>query len=412
MKCISKKVKKLFLTFAVLIVAIVLGCSTIVFASGSILEENYPEIYKQIAMNFFKEQYEHQDIDYENVSVAIEADLYDSEENVVAKSVVLQRDKKYDYVVLNLTDYSIDEFGFDDSSAYDRFSKKTYYTGTLEYFTKESNRFKSVDKGELYSSAEFECLSKEITNKYEYSKKNASKHLKSGGNPLPNPNKTGYNGFYDYSDMYSFNINKGYELYDCKFDGLTAVGSIGELSFFSQSQFNSVYNTRNSCGPTALTNLCLYLEWCGITNKDRIVNAIYGDAYVTFDIFRELTHHNNNYGVYNSVIPSAFKTYAENQNYNYYVKSNLSTFDEFKDHIDRGCPIVTFINLLDNGNRDYFGHFVLTLGYMQFQSKADNNIYSTYLRVVDGWNTCNEGRYIDFSGYWDTVDGTALRFVN
>ena len=76
-------------------------------------------------------------------------------------------------------------------------------------------------------------------------------------------------------------------------------------------------------------------------------------------------------------------------------------------------PVLTSLSLEDWG-----GHAVLTVGYEKFDYEYEKknsflwwkwttieHKYSKYLRVVDGWDTSNSDRFIDMSGYWDTVIG-------
>ncbi|MCM1437852.1 MAG: hypothetical protein NC131_01390 [Roseburia sp.] len=421
---VEKRIKKILLLFLVILTVLALisplFCVNVYAAEN--YELDYPDIYKEIALNFFKEQYINQDISYDKVSVELEVDLYDSDENVVAKSIVVKRDDEYDYVVLNLATCGIDEFGFNSSSAFEKYSNKIYYTGVLDYFTKENDKFRSCETDEIYTKTDFKNISKNITDKYNKFKNTTNRTLKSGDNPLPA--LTGYNGFYSYSKISSFMSNNGYEFYDAKF--LTGIlsGDMAEgLSFKDQNVFNNEFMTGNSCGPTALTNLMIYMNWLGLVNKNGEVNALrLNSESATFDRFRQLTNHNADSGISDNIIPSALKNYASEQNYNYYIKT-VSTFENFKSNLDSEYPIVTCLHL--NSTEDgEFGHTVLSLGYLQFRNEyqvehqflwhkwtTTEYKYSNYLKVIDGWYTSNDTRYIDFSGYWDSLSGTAFRFV-
>ncbi len=59
-------------------------------------------IYSEIAINFFKNPYCVNDIEYNNLNVEYIKDMKDYDENVVAKVVGLNRDNKHDYVLLNI----------------------------------------------------------------------------------------------------------------------------------------------------------------------------------------------------------------------------------------------------------------------------------------------------------------------
>lgn len=51
--------------------------------------ENLDGIYQEAALNFFNAQYREKQIEYDNISVALEANLYNDQEEVVAKAIVL-----------------------------------------------------------------------------------------------------------------------------------------------------------------------------------------------------------------------------------------------------------------------------------------------------------------------------------
>lgn len=420
------KLKNLLSKMAVILFASVMLIPIFGFTIDTEIFEgvNLPDIYKQIAVNFLSEQYEEQDIEYVSLSVEQEFDLYDYEEQTVAKAIVLRRDNEYDYIVLNLATSSIDEFAFGDAEALEKFSNKTYYAGLLNYYTKLNDNYYSLNADISLNSSQYKSLSQPITQKYNDFKSSASRKYRSGSNPLPNPNKDGYNGFYSWSQVDEFNKNNGYVFDDASTMPAVNPSGIGDvdLEFYSQNTFNRYFNVNNSCGPTALTNLCVYMNWNECYNRDGYVNALKNDSiYDTFERFRVLTKHSNTDGVYNSDIPNALITYANEQNYNYRIDTNLKTFSQFKENIDIRVPVVTFINLQTS---DYFGHFVVSFGYKRFVYEytqthqflwkkwtTTERKYTEYLRVVDGWGTSNAGRYIDFSGYWDNLIGTAFRFT-
>ena len=419
---ITNGMKRLLKNFSIILLALTLLVSVLcgsVFAAGTD-DVNIPDIYKQIALNFFEQQYDELNLEYGNFDVELEADLFDSEENVVAKAIVVNRDDKYDYVVLNLTTSQIDEFGFDEPTALEKYSNKTYYTGLLNYFTFEKNKFESSATHELFSVSAFKKLSKTITEKYNNFINKASKIFRCNNIPLPDARKTGFNGFYDYAYVDGYNTGNGYEFYDCKFHpGILSGCADYDIRFKSQSVFNNYFGTRNSCGPTAFTNLCIYLNWREISNRDGEVNVLrLNSEFETFKRFRELTNHDNDKGTANSTYAGAFQKYAEEQNYNCRVVPNLTKFEQFKEYLDNYNAIITSIGLYSSEDSDSFGHAVLTLGYLQYryEYQVQHQVlwhkwttteykYSNYLRVIDGWGTSNEGMYISFSNYWDRLSG-------
>ncbi len=418
---ICKKVMPLFLFILLLIVCI--APSTTVFASAS-SDINFPNIYQNVAYNFFETQYSVRNIEYNDFSIALEADLYSSEEDIVAKAVVIQRDDAYDYVILNLATSEIDEFVFDDETAMDKFSEKVYYTGVLNYYTKDNEIYHSLSNEEsTYTQTEFNKLSNWINDKYAQLKENASKLYRSDNNPLPNPSKDGWNGFYTWSDVSSFNNSNGYSNSEWKYldginwNGITASG----LQFMSQTTFNNRFGTDNACGPTALTNMFIWFQYKNIVNKNGYVNALRnGSAYDTFDRFRILAGHTNSGGTSRSKYEGALKNYASEQGYNYEIRTGIDTYDEFKDSIANGRPVLTSIDLSGWG-----GHAVITVGCERFKHEYTKNHqflwwkwttteteYSNYLRVIDGWGSSNDSRFIDLKGYWDTVTGRSFIIKN
>lgn len=117
---------------------------------------------------------------------------------------------------------------------------------------------------------------------------------------MPIEDKTGYNGFYDWSTVYSY--NKENEYINSEFEylkGVTWTGlSDSDLKFENQSIFNNYYGKNNSCGPTALTNVFIYSDYLQIKNNHYLVQALLNnDKFQTFDMFRKLTNHSNEDGV-------------------------------------------------------------------------------------------------------------------
>ncbi len=416
----NKICKKLLLVLVLVVATICVFTNIGIFASAN-SEINCPEIYKEIATNFFESQYNKRNIEYTNLSVALEADLYNSEEEVVAKALVMKRDDTYDYVTLNIATAEIDEFVFDDDTAIDKFSQKVYYTGVLNYFTNEADNYRSVYSDEIsYSKNEFKKISSWINEKFSQLKSSASKKYRSDKNPIPNPSKTGYNGFYSYSEILTFNVNNGYvNLTDSNY--LEGIDNNGikdpALSFVSQNTIKTRLDVDNACGPTALTNMFIWFQYRNIENKDGIVNALKsGDVFETFKDLAILVYHSNQNGTMPNRYDDALRDYASKQNYNFELRSNLKTYKDFKGNIDCGRPILTSINLSSWG-----GHAVLTVGYEQFEYRYSvkhqflwkkwttiESDYTNYLRVIDGWNTSNSSRYIDLSGYWDSVIGRSF----
>lgn len=72
----------------------------------------------------------------------------------------------------------------------------------------------------------------------------------------------------------------------------------------------------------------------------------------------------------------------------------------------------------------YFAHAVVTVGYEEFtheyttteeywlfgwkEKEVEHEDVYRYLRVIDGWSTSNNSRYVDFNGFYTTVKGIAF----
>lgn len=413
-----KKINRSLVAFMLLI------CFSILAFSGTSISAYAQElvsdsIYQDVAINFFEAQYEERDIVYEDAKVVLESDLYSSTEEIVAKAIVIERDGQYDYVILNIATAEIDEFGFNEATAYDKFSQKVYYTGALNYYVQTGDTYLHFDGKTKMSKDELKNRSKGIEQKYQETRKNA-KRFTTDGNPLPVTSKTGWNGFYDWSTISTFNSNNGYTNSD--WDYLTGInwnGVTGSgLSFMDQNTFNSHFGTNNACGPTALTNMFIWFEYMGIENEDGVVNALRNDsAFDTFARFRTLVNHSNTDGTSRSAYNGALKDYAKEQGYDYEIDTGVDTFDEFKTNIANDMPVLASIDLDGWG-----GHAVLVVGYEEFEQSYEEDHgflwwdwttteyrYCRYLRVIDGWGTSNSSRFIDCGGYWDTLTGRGFK---
>lgn len=98
------------------------------------------------------------------------------------------------------------------------------------------------------------------------------------------------------------------------------------------------------------------------------------------------------------------------------IDTGVNSFEEFKTNIENNMPILTSIDLDGWG-----GHAILVVGYEEFSQayQVEHKVlwnswttteynYARYLRVIDGWDTSNDSRFIDFSGYWDTIEGRGV----
>ena len=404
--------KKLFISLFFVITSYLLCNSRIIAEERPISFDN---IYGEIAINFFKMQYKNRNINYTELKVESIKNMYNDLNEIVGEIVIINRDNNKDYVVLNNATNQIDEFTFNSNDVDIKFDKKIYYSGILNYYEKNGATYKHIETGNNISIKDYKKQSHSINNDLSNQKKKLSKKILCDGNPLPNPNKNGWNGFYSWSEVYDFNENNNYE--NCEWGylwGTSFFNTFDDLTFYNQDTFNNRFNTRNSCGPTALTNMFIWFQFMEYENKDGSVNALLNDSpFDTFEEFRNLLHHNNNTGTSRTEYEHALKDYAIDQGYNYVYKDNIDKYEEFKECIDDDMPVLTSLSLEDWG-----GHAVLTVGYEKFDYEYEKknsflwwkwttieHKYSKYLRVVDGWDTSNSDRFIDMSGYWDTVIG-------
>ena len=415
------KIKKINRSIVAILLLI---CFSILVFPSTAITVNAQEIisasvYQDVAANFLEAQYEKRGITYNDAKVVLESDLYSSTEEVVAKAIVIERDGQYDYVILNIATAEIDEYAFNESEAYNKFSQKVYYTGALNYYIQTENSFTHFDGKTRLTKTEFVNRSKDIEQKYNKTKSKA-KRFTSDGNPLPVTTKDGWNGFYDWSSLSNFNKTNGYSNSD--WDYLTGINWNGitdsGLSFEDQNTFNSHFGTNNACGPTALTNMFIWFEYMGIENENGNVNALLNDSvFDTFDRFRVLVHHTNTGGTSRSEYDGALIAYATEQGYDYEINTGVDTFEEFKTNIANDMPVLTSIDLDGWG-----GHAVLVVGFEEFEQayEVEHSIlfikwttteyrYSRYLRVIDGWGSSNASRFIDCAGYWDTVTGRGFK---
>ncbi len=374
-------------------------------------------IYSEIATNFFENQYDTNDIEYHNLEVEYIKDMKDYDNNVVAKVVGLNRDNQHDYVLLNIATTQIDEFSIGNEKFYNLINDEIYYSGFNSY-SYRNNNFYNTNDGLFISNSEFESECSIITNKFN-DFKSSTKRFSTDNSPMPIENKTWNNGFYDWSTIYSYNKENEYKNSCATYlKGVTWTGlSDSDLKFESQSTFNSYFGTNNSCGPTALTNMFIYFDYLQIRNDHYLVQALLNnDKYQTFNKFRELTGHTNDDGVNPQTYWGALTKYSTNQFYNYEIYEELYNFEDYKKCIINQMPILTSITLGKEG------HAVLVVGVEEFKKTCEikhnfmwwnwtttETYYNKYLRVVDGWSTSNSSRFIDYSGYWDSVTGRGFK---
>lgn len=369
------------------------------------------KVYEEIALSYLKCQYKGKSISYDNLSVILTNDLLDDSEMVVAKVVVVNRDSFLDYVILNCITKSVDEFSFNSSNALEKFSDKIYYSGLTSYYKKVDNRYISFNKSYSISKKEFCENSKFIKNKW--------KQIYNDSNPTMPSSKDGWNGFYSWNTLINSPQLSSYTNNEWRYlNGINPNGVSSGLNFRSQKYFNDYFSCSNSCGPTACTNMFKWFNYQGIRNKNGVVNALKnGSEYDTFARFRQLLKHDVNGTTERSEYNDALKNYAKEQGYSYEIDRYIDTYEEFKENIDKGMPVLTSVGLDSWG-----GHGLLVVGYESFAmpyTVSHSFLWSTwttteykyarYLRVIDGWSSSNNSVFIDASGYWDFLEGRGFK---
>ena len=206
MGCVMKKLIKICLLF-IMAVGVYFISFTSTYAAEIVI---YDDVYEDISMNFLKAQYSERNITFDSLDIYSSKNMYNYNNEVVGKIVIVNRDSQKDYVVFNCTTSQIDEFSFNCDNVEEKFSSDVYYTGVLNYYKKENDGYRSLEDNSVITNNKFKEKSNNINRWLSEYKKKASRTLFCDGNPLPNPNKDGWNGFYSWSNIRTFNNNNGY----------------------------------------------------------------------------------------------------------------------------------------------------------------------------------------------------------
>lgn len=404
------------ISFSLVIAMILSVCTFFSFDASAYSETNYEEA----GYSFLLAQYDCRCIEYESLEKQGAIDLYDNDNNVVAKMMVVDRDGELDYVVLDFIIDRVDEFGFDQSSFVEKFDgkEKILYAGTLNYAYYEDGILKDIDGNEIDEKVYFEIMDTFISYAQSvperadpYAGFDSWTNIRNNAYDLPE--STGYGGTVTNSS-WSY------------IPGITVSGVNSKLNFKSQTSLNNAYNNAfdksitGTCAAVAVTNMFIYYEYRGFDN------ALFNDSVDdTFD--RALTEINwfnwENSNWWNDTI-AGLKSMAKKAGYDYSLtKYSTLDWDDVTSSIDDDIPIFTYIGV-DQTNGKYFAHAIVTVGYEEFthtyttteeywlfgwrEREVENEDTYRYLRVIDGWNTSNQSRYIDFNGFYTTVKGIAF----
>jgi hypothetical protein len=222
------------------------------------------------------------------------------------------------------------------------------------------------------------------------------------------PNSTGYGG----------SVTNSFWSY---IPGITVDGVSQNLNFQDQDVLNANYNNTfkknitGTCALVAITNMFIYYEYIGFDNA-----LLYDSVEYTFD--RALTEINwlewSDSNWWRNTV-SGLKSMASKAGYDYKINEyNNLKWNDVTSSIDSDMPIFTYIYAEQTDGYE-FAHAVVTVGYEEFIHKyttteqywlfgwkektVEHEDMYRYLRVVDGWSSSNDSRYIDFNGFFTTV---------
>ena len=410
--------KKLISMIIVAILLITMLMPTSAFADGSDLEIPFEDC----CMSYLIAQYDMRNIEYDSLDISDTINLYDNDNNVIAEIVAMSRDSDIDYVLINLLTNSIDEFGFNrgDYISFLADGKHLFYAGVSQIAYYENDILTDVNGNEVDKESFFDAMADflYISENMPGAKDGFSGIMTWGEmcnylNGLPN--STGYNGEIRSNDW-------GY------LSGITQLGVASGLNFKSQTALNNYYNNAHgtnitgTCAPTAITNMFIYYKYIGFSN------ALFGgNANTAFEKAIQKTDWmnwtNSNWW---SKTQSGLKAMATASGYSYTIKVYPNaTWNNFKKCIKTwNMPVFTYVSV-NTSNNSTFAHAVVTMGYEEFvhhytttetywllgwhERTIEHDDKYCYLRVVDGWDSSNSGRYLDFNGYYDVVKAIGFK---
>ena len=363
------------------------------------------ENYRLAGINFLKEQYMLKDLKYDSLEVEDSINLYDFDENVNAKILILNRDSELDYVVLDFTADDIISFGFNSYDYLQNFYGKDriYYVGLSNFAYLENGLYYNIS-GELLDSA----LLLEAWKEYKAVVPEAA---------------SGYDGILSWSEVLSDANSISSSISNSADDfipGFTRTGLDSKgapLNYYAQNVFNAQYNNTHSatiketCGPTAMTNMAVYFRWLGYPRA--LINY---STQETFEWFlNDLDWFNWTGENWWTNTKNSFVNYADAIGYNYSITNyDNPSINDFTTQINNDCPLYTYLNVTEHSGSTW-SHAVVTVGYEKFTHSYQVNkrwwlfgwhdkwVTQTedyyYLRCIDGWSTSESGQYIKFNFY-------------
>lgn len=367
--------------------------------------------YLKAGMDFMCIQYSSKNIEYDNISEYKSIDLYDYNDEVVAKLLIIERDGNFDYVILDFIVDDVNGFGINEIEFVSEIlsKNKIYYLGQSSFVYEENGKFYDFDGNIISKDA--------LIGANNLMKEKAPKEVESGYDGILSWSKVKerYSSDGSYMDGYSNNA-WGY------IPGFNW-NSVTGASYYGQSQLNYNYRVRHNesitgtCSITAMTNMAIYYDYLGF---DSLIN---NNIYDTFDWFIDDTNWKNwdDEDVYwDTETNESFVNYANTLGYDYYLNINNSpSFDDFVTEIGKDNPIYTYL-YAPQTNGTSWAHAVVTVGYEQFKYEYTEQVksfwffgwhyktvtnykYYNYLRVIDGWSTSNSARYVDCNNFYSKI---------
>lgn len=398
-------------TFSAILAMVMLAFVIFNVAEPSIATES--SLHEEAAINFLAAQYGMQGIQYETLTIIDTIDLMDAEDkDVLAEMIVVSRDGTTDYVVLNNVTGCIDEFGFDQADYIGLFQNKSkvLYAGLLNYAYYDGDDLKSLTSEEKISEDVF-LQEIQMLKEIETTKGNDGfggfmswASLNQNMNNLPN--SSGYGGRIVNSDWSYLR-------------GITPYGVSSGLYFYDQNVLNNAYNKKygknitGTCGPTAITNMFIYYKYRGFTKA--LINGSVNDTFERILLAVDWT--NGLPGGWWDKTIAGMKRMAKEVGYGYTIKAYGNVeWANFKECLKTNdMPMYTYLY----HHASDFVHAVVSVGYEEFTHNYTTTEYYwffgwkpkvvehsdvyKYLRVIDGWNTSNSSRFIDYNSYYNKV---------
>lgn len=408
MKGVSRKLIGVFLSFTLFFGLMLLAIAKPIDAFAYNEDD-----YRNAGINFLEAQYEMKALEYEHLTIADAINLYDEHNKMNAKLLILDRDGEWDYVILDFVIDRINGFGINEYDYLQNFYNKgnIYYAGQMNFAFIANNQYYDFNEVQLNKNAFLATMQ-------EY--KLLTPKVSSGNEGI-----LSWNTLRNERHSSLSNTDWGY-LPGFNWNGISSNSAGIKATYFSQTTFNNIYNTRHpginitgTCGPTAMTNMAIYFEWLGYNG------LINNEPYDTFEWFLNDLNWFNWENTWWTNTKNSFRNYANNRAHGYDITNyDNPTFNDFKKQISNGRPIYTYL-LANQTDGTSWAHAVVTVGFEQFTYyyqvnerwwffgwhdkwvTKETNYY--YLRCIDGWSTSNSGHFVDFNNFYSIVRASAFK---